>query len=312
MQRSGGNELSYTSATQSNREMFYLGRSSEKVLPYYPCPNPNTNTSPIFINNGAYISRIPTGMGAGSTNSSLSFYSAPWDGSGIIEVEGVSNLGLGDNALMINYFCGRNTKINVGWDLNQNSFKDGGTIFMGAKVDMQNSLKIGWSQSGNIDLNTSIEINQNTNNANGVKVQTWNAGIKAFSILRDDGKNTFIVYGDGSTQIGDEKVVGNHANAKLSVSGKVTCKSLYVLKPTTWQDKVFKEEYKLQSIFEVETYIKKYNHLPGIKSEKEILDKGYDVNEIDAVLLEKIENLYLYIIQQQKEINDLKNKMKNH
>jgi hypothetical protein len=115
----------------------------------------------------------------------------------------------------------------------------------------------------------------------------------------------------GQVAIGALKLINpaSHPNAKLTVGGEIDCMSLYVLKPTSWQDRVFENEYKLEKLNSIEKYILEFKHLPGIKSEKEILEKGYDVNEIDAVLLEKIENLYLYIIQQQKEIDELKNKM---
>ena len=86
-----GNELSYTPATATTRATFYIGSTAAKPLPWVTCPNPNTNALPQFINPGAFISRVPTGSGNGQTNSALSFFSAPWDGSGIIEVDGVDN-----------------------------------------------------------------------------------------------------------------------------------------------------------------------------------------------------------------------------
>ncbi|HRG02466.1 MAG TPA: hypothetical protein PKZ75_15235, partial [Bacteroidia bacterium] len=192
-----------------------------------------------------------------------------------------------------------------GWDL-QNGI-DGGTVFMGAKVDMQSSLKLGWTQSGAIDLNTSIEINQNGNNANGVKVQTWNTGVKAYSILRNDNKNTFVVYGDGKTRIGVQNPKAPHDDAMLGVDGKIACKSLYVLKPSSWADYVFKKK-ELEKLENVEKFINVNKHLPDVPSEEEILNNGYDINEMDAKLLAKIETLYLHIIALEKEINQLKNK----
>jgi hypothetical protein len=112
----------------------------------------------------------------------------------------------------------------------------------------------------------------------------------------------------GKTIIGLEKVIGMHSDALLQVAGKIASKSLYVLKPTTWADDVFKGKNKLMSIEEIEKYIQTHHHLPDIPSEKEILEKGYDVNEMNALLLKKIEELYLIVIQQQKEIEKLKGK----
>lgn len=303
----GGNEFSYTQATATSRATFYLGNSSAKPLPWLTCENPNVNALPQFINPGSFISRVPTGSGLGSTNSSLSFYSAPWGGSGIIEVEGTDQFGGSNNGLLLNYFCGRNTYINTGWDIP--NAKDGGTVYMGAKVDMQNSLKLGWTQSGIIDLNTSIEINQNATNGNGVKVNTYNTGLKAYSIQRNDGKNTFIVYGSGVTQIGTEKVgSGPHANAMLTVSGKVACKEVRVFDNTSgyWADFVFEKNYKLMPLLEVEKYYNSNKHLPNIPTAKQIEEDGNDLAKTDALLLQKIEELTIYIVQQQKEIEELK------
>lgn len=301
----GGNELSFAPATANSRATFYLGNSAAKPLPWVACPNPNTNALPQFINPGAFISRVPLGSGNPNVNSALSFFSAPWDGTGVIEVDGVDNNGGGNNGLLINYFCGRNTAINTGWDIPNG--KDGGTVFMGAKVDMQSSLKIGWTQSGIIDLLTSLDINQNQNNANGVRVNTWNTRVKAYSILRNDGKNTFVVYGDGKTRIGVQNPKAPHDDAMLGVDGKIACKSLYVLKPTSWADYVFKKK-ELEKLENVEKFINQNKHLPDVPSEEEILNNGYDINEMDAKLLAKIETLYLHIIALEKEINQLKNK----
>lgn len=309
----GVNGLFRTAPTANSAEIIQLGQNSAKPLPYFYCQTPSTEPWNQFYYNGNFVSYLPAGSNTNAllVDAAVRIGVAPWNGNGVIDVSGVDANGQGINGLDINYFCKRNTTINRGWDLNPNNFVDGGTVYMGAKVDMQSSLKIGYSSSGNIDLNTSIEINQNGNNANGVKVNTYNTGVKAFSVLRSDNVNTFVVYGNGRTRIGDEQAVGK-SNSLLTVSGEIDCKSLYVLKPTNWQDRVFKKGYKLPALKDIESYILENHHLPGVKSEKEIFENGYDVNEIDAVLLEKIENLYLYIIQQQKEIDELKKKDKNH
>jgi hypothetical protein len=119
----------------------------------------------------------------------------------------------------------------------------------------------------------------------------------------------FKVYANGRTYIGGQKVGGVHAGAMLQVAGEITCKSLYVLKPAVWQDRVFSDEYRQMELSDVEEFIRQNKHLPGVQSESEVMENGYDVNEVDAALLEKIENLYLYIIRQQKDIEELKKKL---
>ena len=78
-----------------------------------------------------------------------------------------------------------------------------------------------------------------------------------------------------------------------------------------WSDFVFNKDYKLRSLHDVESYINANKHLPEIPSAKEVGEEGIDVAAMDARLLQKIEELTLYIIQQQKEIDELKKQGKH-
>lgn len=80
-----------------------------------------------------------------------------------------------------------------------------------------------------------------------------------------------------------------------------------------WSDYVFKKGYELMPLKKLEAFIKSNSHLPGIPSAEDMVMTGLDVAQMDAKLLEKIEELTLYIIEQnkklesqQKELNDLK------
>jgi len=140
--------------------------------------------------------------------------------------------------------------------------------------------------------------------------QNAQAETKAYRVWWNN-KEMFVVYANGKTFIGEKKVTGQHDDALLQVDGKVACKSFYVLKPTTWADEVFKKEYEI-NLNEIENYIRKHHHLPGIPSESEILTKGYDINDMNARLLSKIEELYLIIIRLQNKYIELENRMMNH
>lgn len=72
-----------------------------------------------------------------------------------------------------------------------------------------------------------------------------------------------------------------------------------------WPDYVFKDSYSLMPILEVEKFIEAENHLPNIPNEKEMLLNGIDLSEMNVLLMEKIEELVLYSIDQQKQINQL-------
>lgn len=75
---------------------------------------------------------------------------------------------------------------------------------------------------------------------------------------------------------------------------------------TTWQDKVFHSDYSLLPLYEVEKFILQNKHLPDIPSEKDVLENGISLGEMNSLLLKKIEELTLYIIDLKKEVDTLK------
>ena len=110
---------------------------------------------------------------------------------------------------------------------------------------------------------------------------------------------------------------------KLDVKGVIHSQEVKV-DMLGWSDFVFKKEYDLPTLAEVEKHIKEKGHLENIPSEKEVLEKGINLGEMNAKLLQKIEELTLYMIDIKKEndqmkvkqlefektINELKNKSK--
>lgn len=94
---------------------------------------------------------------------------------------------------------------------------------------------------------------------------------------------------------------------KLDVFGTIRSKEVKI-EATGWSDFVFADDYKLPSLSEVENHIKENKHLPDIPSEKEIMADGISVGDMQAKLLQKIEELTLYVIEQNKKIENLENK----
>ncbi len=117
----------------------------------------------------------------------------------------------------------------------------------------------------------------------------------------------FVVLGNGQTQIGVKKSTA-HANAMLMVDGKVVCKDLYVTATSDWPDFVFKPDYKLPKLTDIETYYKQNGHLPLIPSEREVQENGVNVAEMNKLLLQKIEELTILMVEQDKRIKELENK----
>ncbi len=102
---------------------------------------------------------------------------------------------------------------------------------------------------------------------------------------------------DGRVKIGSQSITsGSHTDAKLYVDGKVAAKAC-VVTLDHWSDYVFEEKYPLQSLEALTKLIKEEKHLPGIPSANDVISNGNNLGEMDAKLLEKIEELFLYVIQ---------------
>jgi len=95
---------------------------------------------------------------------------------------------------------------------------------------------------------------------------------------------------------------------KLDVVGVVRAYSVQVSTAKT-ADFVFDNDYKLRPLSDVESFITANKHLPEVAPAAEMKEKGVDVADMQIKLLQKVEELTLYVIQQQKEIDQLKEKL---
>ncbi|MFH6966177.1 cell wall anchor protein [Flavobacterium sp. FlaQc-28] len=93
---------------------------------------------------------------------------------------------------------------------------------------------------------------------------------------------------------------------KLDVNGTIHSKEVKV-DMNGWSDFVFKKEYNLPTLEQVEKHIVEKGHLENIPCEKEVLENGIDLGEMNAKLLQKIEELTLYMIEMKKENLEIKN-----
>lgn len=110
------------------------------------------------------------------------------------------------------------------------------------------------------------------------------------------GNDVMSLFPNGNVGIGTT----NTGSYKLAVEGTIGARKLKVTQ-TTWADDVFKPAYKLKSLKEVEHFILKNKHLPGVPSEKQVMGNDIDVADTQALLLKKIEELTLYVIELKKE-----------
>jgi hypothetical protein len=190
--------------------------------------------------------------------------------------------------------------------------------FAAAPIGIQGNLSIG-PQSSTAKLTLSGGANWTTNNwAKTVKLYNGHAiefagtnrsfGIGAsganfyFSHVNPNGtgaSNYYMVVDGTNGNIGIG--TGNPPSMyKLAVEGTIGARKVKV-QQGTWSDFVFHNDYKLPSLYEVESFVKQNKHLPGLPSEAEVLKDGLDVGEMNKLLLQKVEELTLYIIDLKKE-----------
>ncbi|STD09964.1 Uncharacterised protein [Chryseobacterium carnipullorum] len=132
------------------------------------------------------------------------------------------------------------------------------------------------------------------------------------TVLRNKGKTHNIIlsmpsnYNDGRYYVGIQDLANGtwvkfFNNATARFDGKIFAKEVEV-KTNVWADYVFKKDYKLNSLEEVEKHIQEKGHLPNIPSSEKVLQDGINVAEMNVKLLEKIEELTLYSIEQNKKL----------
>jgi hypothetical protein len=117
--------------------------------------------------------------------------------------------------------------------------------------------------------------------------------------------DTYMIINKGDVGIGTTDTKGY----KLAVNGTVAAEEV-IVQHDFWPDYVFGKNYKLRSLYEVEQFIKANSHLPEVPSAKEVEEEGVGVGEMNAILLKKMEEMTLYMIEQQKEIQTLKKQVK--
>lgn len=119
------------------------------------------------------------------------------------------------------------------------------------------------------------------------------------------GTSTLTIKNNGYVGIGTTA-----PQSLLAVKGKITAQAVEVTM-TGWADYVFKTDYNLATLNEVENFITKNGHLPNVPSALEVEENGINLGEMNKVLLLKIEELTLYMIEQEKRIQELEKKNNN-
>lgn len=144
--------------------------------------------------------------------------------------------------------------------------------------------------------NTWFTGNPYTDHANSFMIGVAQSTTSPFTGIAQKQYAKFYINQNGNVGIGTTT-----PDAKLAVNGKIHTKEVKV-DLIGWSDFVFYENYDLPTLKEVEDHIKAKGHLKDIPSEKEVVENGIQLGEMNAKLLQKIEELTLYTIQQEKKI----------
>ncbi|UII77357.1 tail fiber protein [Flagellimonas sp. HMM57] len=171
-----------------------------------------------------------------------------------------------------------------------------------SQLDLTSSAAGTWGSAinlieGNGLSNTDIwSFARQTTNGNGDSSLRINFG----NLNRHDNTSLATFKSNGNVGIGTAS-----PDAKLTVKGKVHAEEVKVDLSVPGPDYVFKEDYELKSLEEVQDHIKKHGHLPNIPPAKEMEENGIELGEMNMKLLEKIEELTLYILEQERRLHKI-------
>lgn len=110
----------------------------------------------------------------------------------------------------------------------------------------------------------------------------------------------------GKVGINVDNTYGGDYDYALAVKGGILTTEVYVKEVSEWHDYVFSDTYQLMALDDLERFVRDNGHLPDLPSENEVVGKGYNMVEMEGLLLKKIEELTLYIIEMQRQLQTQK------
>jgi hypothetical protein len=285
------------------------------------------------------------GNASGNANTTGSDNTALGAGSASQNTTGVRNTFIGEYAGFNSQTGNENTFIGFGTkagNTNPTNLNNATAIGANAMVSQSNSIVLG--AGANVGIGTSapqnkLEVTQGTANQSGLRLTNLTSNSPASALNRtkfltvNELGDVILASSNGSARLGAELweangsflknlnqagvIIGSNvsktpAGYKLFVEdGILTEKVKVAVKSSSdWSDYVFDANYRLKTLPEVEQYINANKHLPGVPSAKEMVEQGNDLHKTDAKLLEKIEELTLYMINVQKRVTDLEQENK--
>ncbi len=122
------------------------------------------------------------------------------------------------------------------------------------------------------------------------------------------GNSAFRVLGNRDVIVNEKLLINTlsgKAGYEMSVNGEIVCEEVLVEASEAWPDYVFQKDYPLQELKDLRSFLEKNHHLPNIPSAAEVEENGIKIGEMQKRLLEKIEEMTLYILQLESRIHTL-------
>lgn len=271
---SGGNQWRLASTGAGADLRWYTWDGATETARHYFQQNGNVG---IATGIPAPIARLDV-LGAGITSATNSFMLRKSNGDTVMRVRDDGRIGIDFNGSSY----GRT--LNIGGTGINFYGSDASTTFGGAIFPTDTSLVL-WSDS---PANHYLVLQPSWGNT-GIGTYTPNAKLHL--------NGTMLIGGNSATTA---------TGYSLSVDGKIICEEARVQLSGSWPDYVFGDNYKLMPLEELEKNIRRNKHLPNIPSAAEVTaQKGFDLGDMNKRLLEKIEELTLYLIEMKKENNIL-------
>ncbi|WP_419698987.1 hypothetical protein [Mucilaginibacter sp. NFX135] len=205
----------------------------------------------------------------GTVTNGYGVYISPVKGTGVTNGYGVYQTAIGDN----NYFAG-----NIGIGTTTPATQLHLATTAGPVLTLDKTGVQAWR----------LDVSQNSD------FRLWNASV---------GTAPLTVQASGNVGIGTTT-----PKEALSVNGNIRSKQVTV-ESANWPDYVFKKDYQLPSLQDVKAYIDQNQHLPEIPSEQQIAKEGLNLGEMNKLLMKKVEELTLYLIEKDKSIEELKSSL---
>jgi hypothetical protein len=185
---------------------------------------------------------------------------------------------------------------------------DNAVVYAPAGADQNNQMNIGFTYGGHMEAYSAAHTTQPGGYAfvyGGSGAASTDGQIRFINYDGSAWTDRVVIKNTGAMGIGLGHGIDPCGDCMLDVNGKIKTKEVVVTN-TGWADYVFEKDYKLMPLTEVKRYIDENGHLPGVPNAAEVEEKGINVSDISRVLLEKVEELTLHMIELKRENEALK------